>query len=917
VLSAAQTSAAEPHHSLTPNSSSTTSYQPHHNFFSVLSLCDPFLTANDKAKVTCVASGLAPNDRDYLLYPSDPPTLPRQMYRRRAIGFGRAKIGLYTSHDSPGLELMVHHAWKFLSNDDRATLARADIFLFSEYASLRHYAFTHRSAILQLRAPRPPIDAVQPLCPTRSRQAGAALLLFDFNMGDFLRWMGGEYTNSHRDLSHYEAQVAQYAQIPSIPGHPPLDCDRLLAIQREGVPLQGRFNCTRQDTLHRLQYDNHPPLKTYYNEVRSAFAKEEASSYHMHFPRFIAHFLYGLFICPISWVIKKGKGRLVIDGSTPLKPNDTGAPNTYIPRCGTPGKEDECPPVYYGNAMQRHLKWVWNLRIDHPHEDLLQHTDDINAAFRRGTYHCDINIAFAYVFAEFLLIPIGMIFGARNSPSWFDIMAEWRSHLGTTKDYSNLSYPISDQVQLVPDLTADERAAIPPALPDSQNQGIPPELRERGQISMFVDDNCAVDIRNNIIGAIGAAVGSAYECFGFPNEDRRLPCLRDDKFDLVASFCVLFLGFYICTRRMAVILPVEKVQALRNLLETEWLPQPPLTTIMPKSPKDIAILLGHVRSGCLVFPLGNFISIRLTQVLTTVMKQAGAHHITSKNWWRKKGIHIPALVIPDIHLLHNTLTKGAEDQAVAAWTRPIGCIIQRDPTCIALSDAAYTGCGGWSPHFRFMWRLTRNDLVQCGFDMKLVAQYASEPNHDAQGLHINLLEFVAIAINLWLSTWFIRKDPGKPGGHVLLIRADNTSALSWLRHSARCHSPPVRNLSYFTHALFIFSGIHEYTQMSSNHIKGSDNGEADACSRPEKFPSLDSAIAQFSQLQTCQPFLLPYGLLSTIATIISSPKIEDTFEQQMTKVMTLAPHISPNGYSASTGSIPGFYKRSHRTKHSR
>jgi hypothetical protein len=56
--------------------------------------------------------------------------------------------------------------------------------------------------------------------------------------------------------------------------------------------------------------------------------------------------------------------------------------------------------------------------------------------------------------------------------------------------------------------------------------------------------------------------------------------------------------------------------------------------------------------------------------------------------------------------------------------------------------------------------------------------------------------------------------------------------------------------------------------MTSRHIPGEKNGEADACSRPEKFPSLDCAIEQFSQLQTCQAFLLPYGLLSMIATLI-------------------------------------------------
>jgi hypothetical protein len=73
------------------------------------------------------------------------------------------------------------------------------------------------------------------------------------------------------------------------------------------------------------------------SNVCQAFAKEEAASYHIHLPRFIAHFIYGLFLCPISWVIRKGKGQLVIDASTMLTPDDTGAPNSYIPKAGMPG----------------------------------------------------------------------------------------------------------------------------------------------------------------------------------------------------------------------------------------------------------------------------------------------------------------------------------------------------------------------------------------------------------------------------------------------------------------------------------------------------------------------------------------------------------------------------------------------------
>jgi hypothetical protein len=55
-------------------------------------------------------------------------------------------------------------------------------------------------------------------------------------------------------------------------------------------------------------------------------------------------------------------------------------------------------------------------------------------------------------------------------------------------------------------------------------------------------------------------------------------------------------------------------------------------------------------------------------------------------------------------------------------------------------------------------------------------------------LHINLLEFVAIIINLWLALRWIRSVKAPLGGHVVAALADNTSALSWLRHASRSNS---------------------------------------------------------------------------------------------------------------------------------
>jgi hypothetical protein len=198
-------------------------------FLSIIPLVDTWLSADDVKRLACCSRDLA-FERKYLSHPILPLyAVPTHRYRRRLHGFGHSKIGLSASHDRPGYELISHHIWEFLDNDDRVALAQFDP-IFSQYADLRLSAYTDRHSLLQLRHKRPPIDDVPPLCPHRANACGAALLSFDFIYGDLARWLGHEYTNSHRKWDKYEQQVEEYRHIPSVPNHPPLDCDRLLAI---------------------------------------------------------------------------------------------------------------------------------------------------------------------------------------------------------------------------------------------------------------------------------------------------------------------------------------------------------------------------------------------------------------------------------------------------------------------------------------------------------------------------------------------------------------------------------------------------------------------------------------------------------------------------------------------------------------
>ena len=105
-------------------------------------------------------------------------------------------------------------------------------------------------------------------------------------------------------------------------------------------------------------------------------------------------------------------------------------------------------PVYYGTAFMHFLIWIYNLRIDHPTEDSRLSADDITAAFCRLLYHPDMAILWATVFQEFLVIPCGMIFGGRNSPSFYMIPGELRAFVASASDFGTITTELSESIVL-------------------------------------------------------------------------------------------------------------------------------------------------------------------------------------------------------------------------------------------------------------------------------------------------------------------------------------------------------------------------------------------------------------------------------------------------------------------------------------
>ena len=120
----------------------------------------------------------------------------------------------------------------------------------------------------------------------------------------------------------------------------------------------------------------------------------------------------------------KVKGIHIMDISDLLSgPNDSGTLNSNIYR----QYNVAMPPLHY-QFMPHHLwRRVYNLRLNHPEEDIIIYKDDLVSALCSICYHPEVAAAYAFVLGVHIFIPVGMVFISIYAPSLFYILSELRS----------------------------------------------------------------------------------------------------------------------------------------------------------------------------------------------------------------------------------------------------------------------------------------------------------------------------------------------------------------------------------------------------------------------------------------------------------------------------------------------------------
>jgi hypothetical protein len=327
------------------------------------------------------------------------------------------------------------------------------------------------------------------------------------------------------------------------------------------------------------------------------------------------------------------------------------------------------------------------------------------------------------------------------------------------------------------------------------------------------------------------------------------------------------------------------------------------------TPQQAAQVLGLLRHSAVVSLTGIYLGLSLQYQLNDAIRLATFQGKSTRNgaFWKKHRFVCSAEAVADMKTLAALLPSSPVTPARFSWIRPIGLIIPREATIINCGDASLEGMGGWTTgDHKFMWKLTSRDLISLGYtiprttqECKLVKHGLPTMDDDTDAslpMHINVLEFVALLINVWfIVRWAIRCNPNTPE-LIIRMRTDNSSALSWLQYAARSKRRVIRRLARMFQSLLTCSPLP--LQLQSDHIQGERNHNADLLSRQTLANSWESVIELSNpSLATYQACPVPSELLSQILQTYRSDWIGAELVEAMTRLWTIELSILPAGPS--------------------
>ena len=405
--------------------------------------------------------------------------------------------------------------------------------------------------------------------------------------------------------------------------------------------------------------------------------------------------------------------------------------------------KDVLEPCMFGHTLLRVVHRIVHNRIRHPNRIIWLRKEDFKSAYRRLHLKASTAITSAVAIEmkgdNYILIPLRLPFGGAPCPSDFCVVSD----IITDAINDLMDNPVWDPSEVhSPYLTQIPKAiALDNTIPFAPGRSLSVDLpdSDSGNADCFVDDiiTTAVDINDNL-QRIMAAPCTIIHAMAHQATDstfiNRQNMIADDKNEAEggpeeAKIC---LGWILDTRRLLVQLPDHKYIA--------WSAQTTrLGAQNTTNSKDLSSLLGRLEHVAVVIPmfahyLNNIRSLQITA-------ERSSHNV-----------RISKRVKTDLKLSLVFLAKAHQGISMNLMTF-------RAPNKIYINDASEHGLGGFATHGR-AWRWCIPTELQ-------------------GRAHINLLEFMAQLISIWIDII----EGTTEAQDCLLGMGDSTAAMGWLRRS--------------------------------------------------------------------------------------------------------------------------------------
>jgi len=527
---------------------------------------------------------------------------------------------------------------------------------------------------------------------------------------------------------------------------------------------------------------------------------------------------------------KKPKKRVTHDASFPA-PSGRSVNNTVIE-----GLLQDC---IYGQCLRRILNCIHNLRFHNMNKRIYMTKYDMDAAYRRLHALTKHALKCTTVLGKIAYIPLRLPFGVSPGPSLYSTISECVFDLTNdllnekSWDRSKLNSPYAQKlIQAESPNTTSEIKTV-----RKLDVYIPNRLS-------FADgyiDDClavAVDVEDEIERSQQAPPLIIHSLFR--PLDKEDPAPRNDnisdeklKGEGQPSERRIMLGWLIDTTIMRVFLPITKAQIWSEDIN-QILKSNSVNTKMLES------TIGRLNHVGYILPTGRYFLNRLRHLLSRCERYGKQQ--------------IQKFERDDLLLWLKFLDK-ASMEGISTDN-----ITFTEVTSHIITDACEFGLGGFNMDTGKAWRYKLPSWMTATF-------------------HINLLEFIASVVAIWLD---IIDDNGKTEHKKYFALTDNSSTVGWL-YKSNFH--PKTHPGHDVVARKLASILMESeSSLDSQHVKGKHNVVADALSRDHHIESthLEFILKTIFPTQTPKTFKINQTLPTAITSWLDSLKGISTTSEVLT-----------------------------------